>query len=212
MTTVVTRRRLWLALALWVLAALSSLVASPRAIAAQALMPLGTPVTLAGAGSGRIAESPVDRSFEFATLQAGPVIPFQGDTTLAEVIHYGSDGQASPGVNPSNSSSVSQYFANVAALRQGGFVTAWINVAPAFPVGDGGFIAAWGGAGMFWQRFNAAGTALAPAVEAVSVDTGGPVCLAANPTGQFALGWMTNPLVQPQTSILVQIPRWHRRL
>ncbi|HEV3457863.1 MAG TPA: hypothetical protein VHG32_14965 [Thermoanaerobaculia bacterium] len=74
---------------------------------------------------------------------------------------------------------------------------------------DGGFIAAWGapgGAGIAWQRFNAAGTAITPAVQAVSVDFGGPVLLAANPTGQIALGWMTtNPALQAITSVVFQM-------
>ncbi len=73
---------------------------------------------------------------------------------------------------------------------------------------DGGFLAAWGapgGTGISWQRFDAAGTALAPAVLAVNVDNGGPVQLAANPAGQIALGWnTTNPSIQPLTSLVVQ--------
>ena len=74
---------------------------------------------------------------------------------------------------------------------------------------DGGFIAAWGGfagSGVFWQRWNAAGTAVAAAVQAVNVDLGGPVFLAANPAGQVALAWMTtDPASQPFSSVLVQL-------
>jgi hypothetical protein len=74
---------------------------------------------------------------------------------------------------------------------------------------DGSFVAAWGapgGTGIAWQRFNAAGTAITPAVQAVSFDNGGPVLLAANPAGQIALGWMTsNPALQAITSVVFQM-------
>jgi hypothetical protein len=71
---------------------------------------------------------------------------------------------------------------------------------------DGGFIASWGGAsadGVYWQRFNAAATAVAPPVQAANVDNGGLVVLAANPAGQVALAWMTtDPFAQPLSSIM----------
>jgi hypothetical protein len=73
---------------------------------------------------------------------------------------------------------------------------------------DGGFVAAWGGAsgdGIYWQRFNAAATAVAPPVQVASVDNGGLAALAANPAGQVAFAWMTtDPFAQPLSSILFQ--------
>jgi hypothetical protein len=75
--------------------------------------------------------------------------------------------------------------------------------------GDGGFAAAWGGvggAGLFWQRFNAGGVAVGPAVEVAGNDAGGPVLLAGNPAGQLAFAWMTtDPTLQPLTAIRVQL-------
>jgi hypothetical protein len=76
-------------------------------------------------------------------------------------------------------------------------------------LGDGGFVVAWGGVGgggLFWQRFNAAGTALAPPVRVTFTDAGGPAFVAANPAGQVALSWMTtDPGVQPIGSVLVEL-------
>ncbi|HVT19149.1 MAG TPA: hypothetical protein VHQ90_23590 [Thermoanaerobaculia bacterium] len=73
---------------------------------------------------------------------------------------------------------------------------------------DGGFVTAWGqfGQGLFFQRFDAAGTAVGTAVQAVTGDAGGPAALAANPAGRLAFAWMTsNPFLQPQGSVLVRL-------